>query len=142
LIVTADIVTVGTMFSFSGGGTIDNTAGTITYIFGVDTSGTVDTAGTLATVSFTAVTGGTSSLDLINVEMYDADSTSVPKTIENGEVTVLDDGIVEDTRIWVNPATKTVSEGDTFMMALLKIPAFGLILPLKQFPKAIHLILR
>ena len=68
LIVTVDSVTVGSMFSFPGWGAIDNTAGKVTYIYGIDLSGTVDTAGILATVSFTAVNGGISSLDLTNVE--------------------------------------------------------------------------
>ena len=97
LLITANSVTEGDLFSQDGGstyfvgGAINNTAGTITGIVGLvtGTGVTVSSNGTLATISFTAgTTAGTSPLDLSGVLVGDVNADPVPITVTDGEVVI------------------------------------------------------
>jgi hypothetical protein len=72
-------------------GTIDNVAGTITYVWGATLAAgaTVSSPGTFATITFTAKTNpGTSLLHLSAVVVGDVDGVAVPVTVTDGSVTI------------------------------------------------------
>jgi hypothetical protein len=111
-VATAVSVTEGDLFTQGGNstyfyaGTINNTTGTISGVFGtIITPGhTVSTAGTMATITMTAASGGGSSaLTLSNVIIGDAGGNSVPVTVNNGTVSI--------NRAPVLNANKAVNEG-------------------------------
>ncbi len=96
-IVTAVSVVEGNLLNHGGANTyfnaghIDNTAGTITGVFGAITSPgqTVATPGTFAVITMTAgSTGGSCPLALSNVIIGDIAGHSVPVTLTNGSVSV------------------------------------------------------
>lgn len=70
-------------------GGIDNTAGTISGIYGSEWGATPGlTDGSLATVVFQALAPGTSQLTLLNVELYDSNLNPIANTIAGGSITV------------------------------------------------------
>ena len=122
-VVSAINVTIGEMFIISDGGIIDNDAGTITGIFGVMIGGnSTNSSGILATVNFTAEKGGTSQLNLFNVTASNPDDNLTSIIVEDGIVSVLDDGI-DDTIIRINPTYQSVSKDDTFQIQIEVDPA-------------------
>jgi hypothetical protein len=96
-VVTVNSITEGNLFKQGGAstyfsaGNINNTAGTVTGVFGAITSPgqTVATAGTFATITMTAgSTGGSTSLTLSDVVVGDASSQPIPVSINNGTISV------------------------------------------------------
>jgi hypothetical protein len=97
-----DIVTVGSIAegnllnqgganTYFGNGQINNTAGTITGVFGaiISPGQTVATVGTFAVITLTAGnTEGSSPLTLSNVVVGDLDSQSLPVNVVNGTINV------------------------------------------------------
>jgi hypothetical protein len=74
-------------------GIIDNVAGTISGIDGAALVGTVSGPGAFATINFTAgETTGTSTLDLSDVIVRDADNQPVVTDVTGGSVTIEEEG--------------------------------------------------
>ena len=69
--------------------TIDNTAGTVTFAYALQT-GSYTGSGVLATIEFTAAASaeGTFELDLTDVELYDPNLNLIPTGVSNGTVTI------------------------------------------------------
>lgn len=93
-VLSANNVTEGGLFSsvgvFFSPGTIDNAAGTITFI-GDSLSGLgpgISTNGTLAQIAFTSIGSGTSGIDLANVILLDSGLNDVAATPSGAAVTV------------------------------------------------------
>ena len=93
-VLSANNVTEGGLFSsvgvFFSPGSIDNAAGTITFI-GDSLSGPgpgISTNGTLAQISFTSIGSGNSGIDLANVILLDSGLNDVAATSSGAEVTV------------------------------------------------------
>lgn len=76
--------------TFFGGGTIDNTAGTISFMFDALVGQTpgVSGSGTLATISFAAIGGGTSALNFSDVGFYNSALTAINVQATNGSLQV------------------------------------------------------
>lgn len=72
-------------------GTIDNTAGSISFTGNslLTAISGVNGSGVLATVSFTAVGAGTSPVNLFNVELLDSSLSGTDTTVANGSVTTV-----------------------------------------------------
>ncbi len=97
-VLAAQSVTEGALFantndSFFSPGAIDNSAGTITLVVDTLLTSTVGVAGpgTLATVQFTALTGGTSSIDfspLNDLILEDSQGNNLIVTATSGSVAV------------------------------------------------------
>ncbi|MFN0167837.1 MAG: cohesin domain-containing protein [Bryobacteraceae bacterium] len=94
-VLSANNVTEGALFSsvgvFFSPGTIDNTAGTITFI-GDSLSGPgpgISTDGTLAQIVFTAIGPGSSVIDLSNVILLDSNLNDITASAVSGSVTVV-----------------------------------------------------
>jgi hypothetical protein len=113
-IVTVDSIAEGNLLSkggsstFFSAGEIDNSAGTITGVFGaiINPGQTVATAGTFAVIILHARSaGGSSPLILSNVVIGDVEGNSVPVTLTNGTV------IVNRPPVLVSIGNKTVDEG-------------------------------
>jgi len=102
LLVTANSVTEGHLLDQGGAstyfdtGTINNTAGKITNVYGVIITprASVSTSGTLATISFDSTTNGTTNIELANVIVGDPNSKPVSVIINNGTVTILQRSIM------------------------------------------------
>ena len=93
-ILAADSVTEGTFLPGAGAtlflpGTIDNTAGTISFLGDVlfSPSGAVG-SGSLATVQFTALASGSSPINIFNVTALDSFGQAIAVTTTPGVVTV------------------------------------------------------
>ncbi len=96
-LVSVNSVQEGNLFSHSGAstffnpGTINNTAGTITGVFGaITTPGqTVSAQGTFATIAFTAKSAtGECPLGLSSVIVGNASGTSIAVTVTSGSITI------------------------------------------------------
>ena len=92
-------ISEGSFFQSGGGfvpGTIDNTAGTITFnantLLGPGPG--LDGSGTLMEFQFLALGPGTSQLDLANIFLLDPDSNSINYLFANGSVEVTGSGPV------------------------------------------------
>lgn len=87
------VTNVGQIFTdagydvFSDDGTVDNSAGSITFAYAaILGEGNVDSSGIAATISFSAKQNGTSLLQLYEVKVLN--NTDIPITLQNGNVTI------------------------------------------------------
>lgn len=76
--------------TFFGAGTVDNTAGTVSFLFDtlVGSLPGVSGSGTLATISFSAIGGGTSALSFSDVFFYNSLLAPIAVQATNGSLTV------------------------------------------------------
>jgi len=90
-IVTVNSVTPGEMFAMSDGGSINNDAGIVKGMFGIEIGGTIN-PGILATVNFTAENEGTSLFNLVDVSASDDNDGLASTYVKSGMVTIGEEG--------------------------------------------------
>jgi hypothetical protein len=127
-IVTVNSVTEGNLLSQGGASTyfnagqINNTAGTVTGVFGaiISPGQTVATAGTFAVITMTAgSSGGSSALTLSNVVVGDSGGQSIPVTLNNSTVTV------DRPPVLASIGNKTINEGQLLSFSISATDADG-----------------